>query len=197
MIGVLPETLHVGGLDYPIRSDFRNILQIYEAFNDPDLERGEAWLVAICLMFEDFSCVDDVEEAAQDGFDVNEAAKQISWFISMGGESKKDRELPVYDWVQDEQMIFPAVNKIAGEEVRETGYMHWWTLCGYLNGVGKDDMWTFVVGIRDKHNRGQKLEKHEQAFYNKNKDLVDLKPRKSKEELEYEAEYKKIWKGLV
>lgn len=192
MIGALPESLTVDGVDYPIRSDYRNVLQVFEVFSDPELEPGEKWEVAIYLLFEDFSCADDVEEAARNGFDVNKAAEQITWFISMGKENKKDRELPVYDWVQDEQMIFSAVNKVAGKEVREVEYMHWWTLSGYLNGVDKDDIWTFIVGIRDKLNHHKKLEKHEREFYNKNKDLVVIKAPKTEEELRQEKERKAL-----
>ena len=192
MIGVLPETLTVCGEEYSIRSDYRNVLQVFEAFSDPELEQGEKWTVAIYLLFEAFSCADDMEMAMQDGFDVNEAARQITRFISMGKETKKDRELPVYDWVQDEQMIFSAVNKVAGKEVREVEYMHWWTLAGYLNGVDKDDIWTFIVGIRDKLNRGKKLEKHEREFYRKNRDLVFIRQPKTEEELEQEAERRAI-----
>lgn len=192
MIGVLPEILTVCGEEYTIRSDYRNVLQVFEAFSDPELEPGEKWTVAIYLLFERFSCADDVEDAAREGFDVNEAARQITWFISVGKEAKKDRELPVYDWIQDEQMIFSAVNKVAGREVREVDYMHWWTLAGYLNGVDKEDIWTFIVGIRDKLNRGKKLEKHEREFYQKNRDLVDIKPPKTEEELQQEAERREI-----
>ena len=78
MIGALPETLTVGGEEYPIRTDYRNVLQVFEAFQDPELTQEEKWIVAIYLLFEDFACDDDVLEAAQDGFDLGEAMKQIS-----------------------------------------------------------------------------------------------------------------------
>ncbi len=32
MIGGLPETLTVGGREYPIRTDYRDVLQVLEAF---------------------------------------------------------------------------------------------------------------------------------------------------------------------
>ena len=192
MIGQLPETLTVCGEEYNIRSDYRNVLQVFEVFSDPELELGEKWIVAIYLLFECFYCAADVEAAAANGFDVNEAAEQIAWFISLGKQAKKDTELPVYDWIQDEQMIFSAVNKVAGKEVRDVDYMHWWTLSGYMSGVDKDDNFTFIVGIRDKRNRGKKLDKHELEFYRRNRDLVDIKPHKTKEELEEEAERKRI-----
>lgn len=192
MIGGLPETLTVGGREYPIRTDYRDVLQVLEAFSDEELEHIEKWIVAVYLLFEDFSCADDVLEAVEDGFDLGEAVGQISWFLSVGKPEEKDRDAPLYDWKQDEQMIFAAVNKVAGREVREADYMHWWTLSGYVNGVDKDDFWTFVVGIRDKLNKRKKLEKHEREFLHKNRDLVILKKRKTKEEREQEEKYKAL-----
>ena len=72
MIGALTDVLTVGGEDYPIRTDYRNVLQVFEAFQDPDLQPEEKWIVAIYLLFEDFSCDDDVLQAAQNGFDLEE-----------------------------------------------------------------------------------------------------------------------------
>lgn len=188
MIGALPEHLIVGDTDYPIRSDYRNVLQIFEAFNDPELEPAEKWIVAIYLLFEDFACADDVLEAIESGFSAEEAMKQINWFISAGKAPGKEIELPVYDWVQDEQMIFSAVNKVAGKETREMDYLHWWTFLGYFNEVG-EGTFSFVVGIRNKLNKGKKLEKHEKEFLSHNKDIVKLEKPKSKEDQEKEDAY--------
>lgn len=191
MIGALPETLTVGGADYPIRTDYRNVLQVFEAFQDPELTQEEKWIVAIYLLFEDFSCDDEVLEAAQNGFDVGEAMKQISWFISAGQPEKDVLEQPTYNWTQDEQMIFSAVNKVAGRETRELEYLHWWTFLGYFNEVG-EGTFSFVVGIRHKLNKGKKLEKHEKEFLSHNKELVKLEKPKTKEEQEQEDAYKSL-----
>lgn len=188
MIGGLPETLNVGGAEYTIRSDYRNILQVFEAFQDPELQPEEKWIVAIYLLFEGFFCSDDVLQAAQDGFSLEDAIKQISWFISAGQPEKKVLDLPTYSWKQDEQMIFSAVNKVAGFETRELEYLHWWTFLGYFNEVG-EGTFSFVVGIRHKLNCGKKLEKNEKEFLAKNKDLVKLEKAKTKEEQEQEESY--------
>ncbi len=197
MIGGLPETLTVGGREYPIRTDYRDVLQVLEAFSDEELEHIEKWIVAVYLLFEDFSCADDVLEAVEDGFDLGEAVEQISWFLSVGKPEEKDRDAPLYDWKQDEQMIFAAVNKVAGREVREADYMHWWTLSGYVNGVDKDDFWTFVISIRDKLNKKKKLEKNEREFLNKNRELVILEKRKTREEQELEMRYKALLNRML
>lgn len=191
MIGALSETLTVGGEEYPIRTDYRNVLQVFEAFQDPELAQEEKWIVAIYLLFEDFSCADDVLQAAQNGFDLEEAIKQISWFISAGQPEKQVLEQPTYNWTQDEQMIFSAVNKVAGKETRELDYLHWWTFFGYFNEVG-EGTFSFIVGIRNKLNKGKKLEKHEKEFLSHNKELVLMKKPLTKEEQEQEDAYKTL-----
>lgn len=191
MIGALPEVLSVGGVEYSIRTDYRNILQIFEAFQDPELTQEEKWIVAIYLLFEDFSCADDVMQAAQNGFDLGEAMKQISWFISAGRPEKQVLEQPTYNWTQDEQMIFSAVNKVAGRETRELEYLHWWTFLGYFNEVG-EGTFSFIVGIRHKLNKGKKLEKHEKEFLSHNKEIVLMKKPLTKEEQEQEDAYKSL-----
>lgn len=188
MIGALPETLTVGGVEYPIRTDYRNVLQVFEAFQDPELEQTEKWIVAIYLMFEDFSCADDVLQAAQNGFSLEDAIKKISWFISAGQPEKQVLEKPTYNWKQDEQIIFSAVNKVAGKETRELEYLHWWTFLGYFNEVG-EGTFSFIVGIRNKLNKGKKLEKNEKEFLARNKELVRLEKPKTREEQEQEDAY--------
>lgn len=191
MIGALPEVLTVGGEDYRIRADYRNILQVFEAFQDPELEPEEKWIVAIYLLFDGFSCGDDVLQAAQNGFHLEEAMKQIEWFISAGQPEKEILGLPTYNWKQDEQIIFSAVNKVAGKETRELEYLHWWTFLGYFNEVG-EGTFSFIVGIRNKLNKGKKLEKHEKEFLSHNKELVLMKKPLTKEEQEQEDAYKSL-----
>jgi len=200
MIGALPDVLTVGGEDYSIRTDYRNVLDVFEAFQNPDLSDVEKWEVAIYMMFECFSFYDDAFEAAEagflvegaeNGFPIDEAIKQISWFISAGQPEKQVLEQPTYNWTKDEQMIFSAVNKVAGKETRELEYLHWWTFLGYFNEVG-EGTFSFIVGIRNKLNKGKKLEKHEKEFLSHNKELVLMKKPKTKEEQEQEDEYKAL-----
>lgn len=197
-IGELPKSLTVGGREYPIRSDYRNVLQAFEAFNDPELEASEKWIVAVYLLFADFSCADDVETAVKSGFDISGAVQQILWFISGGKGERKNgrRELPTYDWIQDEQMIFSAVNNVAKKEVREVEYMHWWTFLGYFNEIG-DGTFSYIVGIRNKLNKGKKLEKHEKEFFNRNKDLIIIRKKLSRTEQAEEDAYQSMLDDII
>ncbi len=188
MIGALPEVLTVGGEDCPIRTDYRNVLDVFEAFQDPELEQWEKWIVAVYMIFEEFSCADDVFMAVQEGFDMEETQKQILWFISAGQLEKEVLEIPTYNWTQDEQMIFSAVNKVAGRETRELEYLHWWTFLGYFNEVG-EGLFRDIVRIRHKLNKGKKLDKDEKEFFSHNKELVLMKKQLTKEEQEQEDAY--------
>lgn len=191
MIGALPEGLTVSGAEHPIRSDYRNVLQVFEAFQDPELQPEERWIVAIYLLFEEFTCDDDVLQAAQDGFSLEEAIRQIDWFISAGMPDGIDLEKPVYDWKKDEQIIFSAINKVSTKETREMEYLHWWTFLGYFREVG-EGVFLFVAGIRNKLNRGKKLERHEKEFLSHNKGLVKLEKPKTREEQAQEDAYQDL-----
>lgn len=87
------------------------------------------------------------------------------------------------DWKQDESIIFPALNKVAGYEIRNAEYLHWWSFLGLFNEVG-EGLFSTVMQIRHKKAKGKKLEKYEQEFYRNNKDLIDLKHKHSAEQQE-------------
>lgn len=170
MIGQLPTAVEIDGCSYKIRSDYRDILTIFEAFSDEDLTEQEKWTVGLEIFYEKIP--DNMEEAI----------KQLLFFLNRGEEEKKDsgNGKKLYDWEQDEQLIFQAVNKVAKTEVRATAYMHWWTFMGYFCEIG-ESLFSSVVSIRDKQNKHKPLEKHEREFYKKNKQVVDLKRKYSSE----------------
>lgn len=196
MIGDLPKTLTVGGVEYTIDTDYRNVLRIFEAFQDSKLTQEEKWIVAIFRLFDCFYDADDVIQAVQDGFPIKDAVEQSGWFISVGKEQGKEIELRVFDWVQDEQMIFSSVNKVAGCEVRALPYLHWWTFLGYFDEIG-EGKFSFIVGIRNKRNLGKKLDNHEKEFYKNNKVIVDLKKILTKEEQEEKDRQREIWENML
>lgn len=183
MIGRLPRTLEVAGTDYEIRTDFRDILTIMEAFGDPELADEEKYIVMLAILYQDVIPAEAVPEAID----------RAIWFLDCGQED--DNQKPpcrVMDWEQDEAFLFPAINKVAGKEVRAVEYMHWWTLMGYFMEID-DGTFSTVLGIRQKRARGRRLEKWEQEFYRENRELCDLKKRYTAEE---QAEIDK-WNELL
>ena len=103
-IGTLPQTLKVGGRDWRIRTDFRDILKIFEAMNDRELEHEEKIYTMLYILYP------DLEKMPVRLY--QEAAEQANWFIDAGTQDDEGENVRKMDWTQDEPIIFPAVNAV-------------------------------------------------------------------------------------
>lgn len=173
MIGELPRRLSVNGQDYDIRTDFRDILNILTAFGDPELEDNEKVYVCLFILFPDF---DNMPQS-----DYEAAFKAASKFIDCGQEPTSKKSPRTMDWEQDEALIFPAINKVAGRETRAAEYIHWWTFMGWFMEID-EGVYSNVLSIRSKKAKGKKLEKWEREFWNANKDICLLRTKLTEEE---------------
>lgn len=184
MIGDLPKTISIDDVAYSIRTDFRDILRIVSAFNADELSSQEK--VLICLRQLYTSPEEIPEEKLAEAFDA-----AVRFIECANTAQEEDRKKPVLvDWEKDEQMLFAAVNKTAGFEVRAVPYLHWWTFLGYFQSIDSEDLWGQVLTIRQKKARHKPLEKWEQEFFNANRDLCTvgkLKSTKDVRESSYRA----------
>ena len=169
----LPKTLNVGGRDYPIRYDFRAVLDILNAYADPELDESEKTEVLLTIMFPDFKDI----PISQYG----EAVAKACEFIDCGQKPEDKRSPRLIDWEQDAKLIIPAINNTAKCEVRALPELHWWTFFGYYMSIGESLLST-VIHIRKKKAGGKKLDKWEEEFLRDNRSIVDLKPRETAEE---------------
>ena len=173
----LPTSLTIGEVDWQIRTDFRIIIDILIAFENPDYDDMDKWLYCLMSMREDFDSLP--MELYQ------EACQECSKFIDLGQEEQdKKQQRKVMDWEQDAQLIIPAVNKVVSKEIRSLDYLHWWTFMGYYMEIGDKCLYSQILNIRLKKSKGQKLEKWEQKFYQENKAMCDIKTKLSEEEME-------------
>lgn len=179
-LGRLPVSVEINGVEYSIRTDYRDILQIFEACQDPELTNSEKLMVMLTIFYKGFTEIpaDDYEEAL----------KWAKWFIDCGRENAEEKEQrKMLDWEQDERLVFPAINKIAGKEVRAMEYLHWWTFMGYFMEI-EEGMFSTVLGIRQKKAKKKPLEKWEREFYANNKSICDLRQQnttRDQEELDF------------
>lgn len=171
MLGMLPQTLNINGRAYKIRSDYRDILQIIAAFGDKELSDEEKAYVCLKRLFVAMESIPKSDY--QDAYEA--AVTFIECHISDRKPSPK-----VVNWEKDEQLIFPAINKVAGMEVRAVPYMHWWTFLGYFQSIDREDIWGFILTIRQRRAKGKKLEKYEKDFLNANRDICEVEFREEK-----------------
>ena len=171
----LPDALTVDGVNYRINADFRNILRIFAALNDPALNELEKAFVAVRRLF------------ADDVTDVNfrSLTERAYWFIG-GGDMPQSKPSPVQliDWHHDEQMMMPAVSKAAGVvDIRSLPFLHWWTFLGLFGEIG-EGLFSTVLHIRQKKAKGRKLEKWEEEFFRDHKELVAVRTPEEQSEID-------------
>lgn len=181
MIGVLPTSLELNGQFYAIRSDYRVVLSIFQAFNDDTLSNLEKAFVCVKCLF-----VDEIPVRL-----FEESVKKAYWFCDGGNMPKSEpSRIKTLDWEHDECILFPAVNKVAGCEVRAVPYLHWWTFLGYFGEID-EGLFSTVMNIRRKRGEGKKLEKWEKEFYRKNKKLINLTTAEEQEAINETEEFLK------
>lgn len=81
MIGELPEYLEIGGKPYRINADFRVILNIFQAFDDPELTEREKCFICVKNLYRDFESIPEN--------DLQTAINQAYWFVGGGNMPKK------------------------------------------------------------------------------------------------------------
>lgn len=177
----LPETAEIGGVEYEINTDYRDILSILMVLNDADHPVCVRWLTAVALFYEG-----EIPEEHE-----KEAIEYLASFISYGEKDTVNPGPVLMDWEQDAQAIVADVNKVAGMEIRALPYLHWWTFLSYFQAIGEGQL-SMRVSIRDKLRRGKNLESWEQEFYRDNKKTIDIKKHYSAEELEEQERLKKL-----
>lgn len=178
MITDLPYTLTVDGEEKEIYCDFRDVILVCNAFNDPDLSQSEKNRVMLEMIY-----VDNWWEFK----DIDGAIKQAIWLIDWGKEYKEKENGPrIMDWEQDFNLIVAAVDKSVKtvESCLELPFMHWWTFLAKFSERG-ECQFSSITDIRDKLNKGKKLEKWEKEVLRENRDQIILK-NKANEDFEKE-----------
>ena len=188
----LPTSLEVGGKEYAIRTDYRVILDILSAMNDPEIfepgmtedeKKIEQTMTMLQILYIDFDSIPpkDYQEAAEKAVD----------FIDCGIKGDDKPKPRTMDWEQDAPIIAPEVSKVAGRDIR-VGETHWWEFFGYYLGIG-EGVFSTIVSIREKRRKGKKLEKWEKEFYQNNKSLIDLKSKKIERSEEEKEELRSLF----
>ena len=176
----LPTTARIGGKEYGIWADFRDILEIFGVLDDPELPEAFRWRIALALFYKEPLPA----EHRQEGI------KFLKEFLEYGSAPAAPGPR-LMDWEQDAQAIIADVNRVAGQEIRALPFVHWWTFLSWFHAIGQGQL-SSLVSIRDKLHRGQSLEQWEQDFYRQNKDRITLKKRYTPEELQEQERLRKM-----
>lgn len=166
----LPTSVTVAGEDYAVRTDFRAILDIIVALQDPDLTDEDRAAVALGIFYEDAIPAD-----------LQEALNRCFWFISGGDAAESSKPGPrLVDWEKDFRWIVAPINRMIGRDIRGMP-MHWWTFLSYYFEIG-DCTFSQIVRIRSARAKGKPLDKADREWLRANADLVALDQQYTRED---------------
>ena len=167
----LSDTVLVSGTEYSVRTDFRVILEIFVMLDDPDLTDADKTEALLRMFY------------SERPPDTETTLRAFTDFVDPrhGSQGKKSSGRLI-DWSQDFDLMVAPINHILGFECRAADSLHWRTfLSAYLE-IPPESVFARVLRIREKLRTGKKLEKNERSWYNKNRELVHLKPKFSQSE---------------
>ena len=158
----LPTTVTVANTEYPVRTDFRVILEIFVMLHDPELSDTDKAEALLRMFYEERPT--DFPAAIQAFID----------FVDPGTTSSKKSSAPsLVNWESDFPLMIGPINHVLGTECRSLPYLHWYTFLAAYMEISPDSVFSQVLRIREKLKKGKKLEKWEKDFYRQNPDLVE------------------------
>ena len=179
----LPYSLNIGGIDYEIRTNYEDILNLLIALNDPDFtkESKEVYsyiqtMLTLKIMFPEYKKIPKEH--------IEEALKKAYAFIDMGILDDGNKKQKIMDWKKDAAIFIPPINKSLGYEIRNPNKeTHWWTFLSAYMEIG-ESLFSNIIHIRNKKQKHKKLDKLEEEFYKENKNLIDLEKKSQRSEEE-------------
>lgn len=162
----LPSCVEIDGEKYTIRNngDFRVILDLICALEDKNLTDRQRGSLALTIFYGD-NIPDNIPEAIE----------KMMWFVGCGKTSdKKSNEPPLMNWEKDFDLYIAPMNKVLGQEIRALPYFHWWSFISTYMEIDGKSTFSTVVNIRQKLQKGQKLDDADKEFYKKNYDIINL-----------------------
>lgn len=175
----LPKFVEIDGTNHKIRNDcdYRVVLDTISALDDNELTDEDKIESALFIFYEDIDKISDVQTAFF----------EMLRIINLGDEIKESEleQSKLMDWEHDFKNISPPISRVLGYSVRDSkNYTHWYDFIGAYMEIG-DCYFAQIVSIRNKQQKGKKLENYEKDFYLEHKKDIDLPIKLSEAEKEW------------
>lgn len=175
----LPKSVEIDGIIHKIRNDcdYRVVLDTISALNDDELSDEDKIECALFIFYDDIDKIEDIKTALVEMLKIINCGEEIK-------ENEPERP-KLMDWEHDFKNIAPPISRTLGYSVRDSEhYTHWYDFIGAYMEIG-DCYFAQIVSIRNKKQKGKKLENYERDFYKEHKKDIDLPMKLSKEEQEW------------
>ena len=156
-----PSSVVVDGTEYRLFLEFDNVLNLFDLFNDTELEKKEKFFIALKILFDDDEIehlYDDLEYLEKlltlviDEFitmdsNKNQLTDILGNPIELPEEEQEEKE-KVYDLKQDAEYIYASFMQDYHIDLHsQLGKMHWHTFQALLNGLSENTRFKKVIEI--------------------------------------------------
>jgi len=177
----LPVAVEIDGIAVPIKTDFRDCMNVIMAFEDPELTNLEKQMVMLNVLYS--KPVENVQRA------IEQAIK----FLNGGSDEKSESSSRLYSFAKDGNYVFSAFKQTHGVDLEEIPYLHWWKFLALFMDLGSETTFCNLVGLRKRIKDGTATKEERKAA----RDMGDLfeVPEldiRSLKEREQEAEFMRL-----
>lgn len=140
---------------YPVNTDFRTGIQVYQILNDDEISNREKSMKACELLFPGI-----MPQSAED------IQKCFEWFLSgwyLDGKPRKEEKKRLYDYDVDQWRIYSAFRLQFGIDLNAAD-LHYWEFMGLLSTL-EECAFTRVKDIRLKKLDNKMKPKEKKALY--------------------------------
>ncbi len=176
LVDLLPRSIEIDTLKYPINTDFRVSILFEELMQDKDVPMEEKFDLAINLYYK------------HKPHDKAQAVDRLLWFYRCGKEleqkssSSKADHKAIYSYEHDDEYIYSAFLEQYGIDLQDVENLHWWKFKAMFKSL-KDCKIVEIMGYRAVK-IDSKLPKSQKDFYSRMKRLYKLPDNRSEEEKE-------------
>jgi hypothetical protein len=178
--------IEIGGVEYPINTDFRDCLRVILAFEDPDLTGYEKQMILLDNLYPE--PIEDTQAAFTMGMKFLNGGKVIDNDEEGGGPR-------LYSFEKDANIIFAAFRATHGIDLQNIEYLHWWSFLSLFMDLGADTTFCNLIGLRKRVKNGTASKEEKQAASEMG-DMFDLPEPDTRtlEEKDQEAEFMRLIK---
>ena len=193
---LLPKTIEVQGVRYPIDWDFRTSILFELLMCDDKIDDEEKGIKALELYFDEETLRNFNED------NIEEVKQQILWFYECGKEktnietdnnqnNSNSSNKRIYDYNQDDIYIYAAFKQQYGIDLQYIEGLHWWLFNAMFISLDENCKFAKILGYRSVDLDEIEDEK-QRDFYRKMKEIYALP-----EDLAEREKYEKIKEMLA
>lgn len=183
LVDLLPTTVTVGSVEYPINTDFRTSILFEQMAVDVDIDDDEKWEYLLDYYYEGVNITSkNVNGLVEEALKFYRCERgQVQSSDEGCHDSSNSSSDKIYDFDYDDMYIYSAFLQQYGIDLQDVKYLHWWKFKAMFNSLKEDCKFCKILEYRS-IDLAQVQDENQKNHYIKMKELYKLPTRISVKE---------------